>query len=184
MPAKASTRTADVTTATDTPSGHKAAAAAKGGRGRGNPPRWWGMLCGFVGNHLSRVSPPAACCWMVLFRNSTNGRVCMSLDHIGLVMGVSGRYVQTLIKELIAADLLERLSRGNRNAGPNRYRMLSTGTTVPVEGEGSTGTTVPTATGTTVPTLQERTDATLDAERVGVASSDDSESDPKGGTGR
>src|SRR5436190_1119275 len=93
-----------------TTNGHAKAKPAKGAR----PPRWWGVFAAFVGNHLKNVQPAAACVWCVMFRFSKNRTVTIGYAQIAAMVGISERYAQECVKQLIIAGLVKVESRGNR----------------------------------------------------------------------
>ena len=139
------------------------------GRLSGRPTgRWWGVLAAYVGHGMQRVSPPASCVWLVLFRNSRDGEVTISREKIANITGLSGRYVGRKLRELESAGMLRVEVRGRKNSGPSRYRLLtiSTGQGSPLE-TGSTGHPRPLDPNSQqeprVLYLQERRDAAHDA---------------------
>lgn len=99
----------------------------------GKSPRWWGVFRGFIGNHLHRVSPAAASVWFALFAFSDNSVARIGIAQLVTVTGQSDRNVKYRIQELIAAGLVRVETRGRRNQGTNRYRLLSTGNPLPVD---------------------------------------------------
>ena len=100
---------------------------------KANPGRWWGVFCGFVGHDMHRLNPTAACVWFALFRNSRNGIACAGIDQLCEITAQSERTVRYRIRELIAAGLIRVETRGRRNQGVSRYRLLSTGNPLPVD---------------------------------------------------
>lgn len=168
-------RAADFIAESNRPVGCATPTPATVERTRKKQPRWWGILCGFVGNHLSNVSPPAAVCWLYLFRNRKgNGIASESQAQIASATGLSTRHVRRCIRELEAGNLLKVESRGNQNAGPSRYRLLSTGQPCPPDADSqpdtrvrldqfATGHTCPPATGQPCPPPHEGTGATRSA---------------------
>lgn len=118
-------------------------------------PRWWNVLASFVDNRLAGVSPGAVAVWLILFRNSRDGRVCIAVERIADAAGMSERSARYKIEELANAGIIEAKARGNRIKGPTVYRLNTE----------STGNGLPPATGNGLPPFQEKS-ADGHAERV------------------
>ncbi len=107
--------------------------------------RWWSMMAAFVDLQMATLSPSATCVWFVLFRNSRDGVVTISRDQIAAATGQTVRTAGRKLRELVDADLVQIESRGRRNVGPTRYRLLSVsaGHQCPPEGIGQQDSGVP-----------------------------------------
>lgn len=154
---------------------------AHGGGGRrkrkagGSPGGWWVFLCSFVGHDLRDVSPSAGVVWLALFTESRGGIVRgMSRKRLATMTGIAERTVSRALDELLAADLLKRVSKGGRNCGPNVWRVCNTGHLRPVLAD-STRDTSGTLSRDTSGTHTHKSRANGDACGVAFASSDDSD---------
>ncbi len=86
--------------------------------------RWWQFLRCFVDNGVPKVSAGAVAVWLVLFVQSRDQRVILSIEKIATRTGYSTRSVRRFVDELVEAGILIRTSRGNRIKGPTAYRLL------------------------------------------------------------
>ena len=73
---------------------------------------------------MPSVSPLAVPVWLVLFRYSRNYEVQMGVEQIVAMTGLSDRCVRNKLGELVDAGLLRRVSRGRKNCGTTRLRLV------------------------------------------------------------
>ena len=86
-------------------------------------PRWT-MLNNFADHGQRRLTPSGVRVWLVLFRETKrSGLAKITVEQIAASAGICTRSVDNGLRELRDQRFVVLVSRGNRNKGPNIYRL-------------------------------------------------------------
>ena len=91
--------------------------SAKSAKGR------FGVLNTFVDVTLRELDRTAGLVWVILWRDTRDGRARTGQADIARRIGCSARTVRSAVKRLEACGLLTVVFRGGLNRGPSIYRM-------------------------------------------------------------
>lgn len=86
-------------------------------------PRWT-MLNAFIDHRQRQLTSSSVRVWLVLFRESKpDGLARVTIAQIAVSAGICTRSVDNGLRELRDKRFVVLVSRGNRNKGPNIYRL-------------------------------------------------------------
>lgn len=77
----------------------------------------------FIDSTMSKLTRADIVVWLVLFRDSKDGKARTGLNDIARRGGLSVRAVVTAVKKLELAGLLKVIDRGGLNRGPSTYQV-------------------------------------------------------------
>lgn len=96
----------------------------KSRRGTGNR---WNLLNLFLDDTLRGLSRADLAVWLLLFRDSKDGKARTAQSYIAKRAGICRRSVATSVGKLERAGLLEVVHQGGLNCGLSIYRVKATG---------------------------------------------------------